>query len=210
MPSSTSPTLEVINLSCRRADRVLFADLSFALGAGEVLQIEGHNGSGKTSLLRMLCGLGKPAAGQILWAGRDIHEDFSAFASEINYVGHFPGIKDELTPLENLEISSAMRGVSRCTGEQALERIGLPMECGEMPCRKLSAGQKRRVALARLLMSPGQLWVLDEPFTALDVAGREQVETLLHEHVSAGGMAVVTSHHPVNPGSNVVQTLRLS
>lgn len=203
--------LTVDQLACRRGDRRLFEQLSFAMGAGTVLQIEGRNGCGKTTLLRTLCGLTRPTEGSIAWAGRDIRTDFAAYAAELNYVGHHPGVKEELSPFENLDFAARLAGAAAdgAAPEQALERIGLPLECEDIPCRKLSAGQRRRVALARLLLLPGRLWILDEPFTALDVAGRDLVESLLLEHTQRGGMAIVTSHHAVNLEGSVVQTLQL-
>lgn len=208
MPS-TAAALHVEGLSCRRAGRTLFQDVSFRVRPGEVLQIEGRNGCGKTTLLRTLCGLTRPAAGRIEWSGEDIRDNFAAYAAELNYVGHHAGIKEELTPLENLAFAAALGGGARISPEQALEQIGLPFECEDIPCRKLSAGQRRRVALARLLLAPGRLWILDEPFTALDVTGRTMVETLLREHTARGGMAVVTSHHAVNLEGSAVQALHL-
>lgn len=202
--------LSVDGLACRRAQRTLFRDVSFALGPGEVLQIEGRNGCGKTTLLRILCGLTRAAAGSVRWAGEDIRENYAAYATQLSYVGHHAGIKEELTPLENLGFAAAMSGVAAdCSPEQALGRIGLPPECEDLPCRKLSAGQRRRVALARLLLTSSRLWVLDEPFTALDVTGRTLIESLLREHAARGGMAVVTSHHAVDLEGCTVQRLHL-
>lgn len=210
MSAISTASLTVEGLACRRAGRTLFRDVCFTLNPGAVLQIEGHNGSGKTTLLRTLCGLTRPAAGRVCWAGEEIRDNFAAYAMELNYVGHYAGIKEELTPLENLAFATALGGgTGRILPEQALQRLGLPLECEDIPCRKLSAGQRRRVALARLLLSPGRLWILDEPFTALDVAGRGVVEALLREHVAQGGMAVVTSHHVVDLEGSAVQALHL-
>lgn len=210
MSGISTAGLSVEGLACRRAERTLFRDVSFELRAGQVLQIEGRNGCGKTTLLRTLCGLTRPAEGRVCWAGADIRDNYAAYAMELVYVGHYAGIKEELTPLENLAFTSALGGgEGRVTPEQALQRIGLPFECEDIPCRKLSAGQRRRVALARLLLSSSRLWILDEPFTALDVTGRTLVESLLREHTARGGMAVVTSHHAVDLEGSAVQTLHL-
>jgi len=202
--------LDAEELAITRGDRALFEDLSFSLEPGHLLQVEGANGSGKTTLLRILSGLTRPAAGCVRWCGRPVERDLPAYFSDLSYVGHLPGVKEELTPLENLAFSHALgRARAAVTAEAALERVGLPEVCEEVPCRKLSAGQRRRVALARLLMTDARLWILDEPFTALDKGGRRMVEGLLAEHVAAGGMAVITTHHAMDLGESTVQHLYL-
>jgi heme exporter protein A len=190
--------LEISQLACIRDDRVLFENLNFQLNAGELLQIEGHNGSGKTSLLRILCGLSLPESGQIFWKNQDIEEDKSIYWRDLSYIGHAPGIKAELTPLENLQMAKALGAQpAEISLESALEQVGL-YGFEDVPTRTLSAGQQRRVALARLLTNHVQLWILDEPFTALDKKAIQMVENLLDQHAQRGGMAVVTSHHHVN------------
>ncbi|WP_303907779.1 cytochrome c biogenesis heme-transporting ATPase CcmA [Thiohalomonas denitrificans] len=194
---SSSPTLlQTHALHMERNDEPLFSNLELSVLPGQVLQIEGRNGSGKTTLLRILCGLTLPTSGEVRWNKRNIRECYPDFVTDLCYVGHVPGVKGDLTPLENLEFFRA--GRQRRTGitaEHALERLGLPAECEEIPCRRLSAGQQRRVALARLLITEARLWILDEPFTALDPQGRDTVESLLAEHLAADGLAVVTTHH---------------
>ncbi len=191
-------TLVVTQLTCVRDDRVLFKDLNFQLNAGELLQIEGHNGSGKTSLLRILCGLSLAEAGQVLWQNQDIEEDKSVYWRHLAYIGHAPGIKLELTPLENLQMAKTLAAYpANIALESALEQVGL-YGFEDVPTRTLSAGQQRRVALARLLTNDIQLWILDEPFTALDKKAIQMVENLLDQHAQRGGMAVITSHHHVN------------
>ena len=210
-PGNQAIRLEVHQLAFTRSDRVLFSDLSFALEPGQVLQIEGHNGSGKTTLLRTLCALSTPSDGEVRWCGENIRKVLPDYLEELAYVGHIPGVKEELTPLENLAFAQAItRPRPGIDAESALERIGLPVEHEDIPCRKLSAGQRRRVALARLLMSDARLWVLDEPFTALDRVGRKMVEQMLRDHASAGGMAVITTHHTVSLDNSPVQHLHLS
>lgn len=190
--------LEISQLACIRDDRVLFENLNFQLNAGELLQIEGHNGSGKTSLLRILCGLSLPESGQIFWKNQDIEEDKSRYWQDLSYIGHAPGIKAELTPLENLQMAKALGAQpAQISLESALEQVGL-YGFEDVPTRTLSAGQQRRVALARLLTNNVQLWILDEPFTALDKKAIQMVESLLDQHAQRGGMAIVTSHHHVN------------
>lgn len=196
--SDKTSTLTAENLQCIRDDRVLFEGLNFTLQAGQILQIEGRNGSGKTSLLRILCGLTLATEGIILWKDQDIQATRAEFCAELSYIGHTPGIKHELTPLENLAISRALGAqTTAITAQEALTTVGL-YGFEDVPTRNLSAGQQRRVALARLLIHQTQLWILDEPFTALDKTAIGMVESLLDDHARRGGMVIVTSHHQIN------------
>lgn len=182
---------------CIRDDRVLFENLNFSLTSGELLQIEGHNGSGKTSLLRILCGLALPAEGEIHWNDQNIEQIRDEYHAELTYLGHAHGIKGELTPLENLKIAQTLSANPLETDlELALQKVGL-RGFEDVPSRMLSAGQQRRISLARLLISKTALWILDEPFTSLDKKGIQYVEELLEHHLKEGGMAILTSHHTV-------------
>lgn len=195
---STGITFEARGLACMRHDRMLFSDLSFTMGSGDLIQVQGSNGSGKTSLLRMLCGMLLPEHGEILWCDSGISENRSEFLAQIAYVGHHDGIKKELTPRENLRLVRALGGAQ--TGpslDDALEQVGL-YGYEDVLTQSLSAGQRRRVALARILVTSARLWVLDEPFTALDQSGRELIERLLEHHAKGGGMAILTTHQAIN------------
>jgi len=208
-PHSTNEGLEVRNLSCSREDRDLFSDLSFHLTAGHAIQIEGPNGSGKTTLLRMLCGLRLPDEGGIYWNGHDIAEERALFLSNLNYIGHAHGVKGELTPLENLRVSQSMAARNNTLSlDDALETVGL-FGFEDVPSRTLSAGQRRRVALARLLINPVPLWILDEPFTAIDAQGQKQIEDMITSHVLNGGMAILTSHHPLDLSEDHLSSVNL-
>ncbi|MCP4700359.1 MAG: cytochrome c biogenesis heme-transporting ATPase CcmA [Gammaproteobacteria bacterium] len=190
-------SLSASHLECIRDDRVLFHDLSFSLQAGQVLQVEGHNGSGKTSLLRILCGLTLPGEGEVYWNGEDIQTMGPDYCAVMSYIGHAHGVKAELTPQENLAVARALSASpDDISLDDALEQMGL-RGFEDVPAGTLSAGQQRRVALARLLVCQTPLWILDEPFTALDKAGIANVERLLNEHALHGGIAVLTSHHNV-------------
>ncbi len=200
-PAQAAPAepalFEALDLECVRHDRALFSDLSFRLDAGQIVQVEGPNGSGKTSLLRMLCGMLVPVRGEVRWRGTDIQDSRSMFLAEVAYVGHAHGIKEELTPMENLRAARALgRRREGITLEQALQHVGL-FGFEDVAARTLSAGQRRRVALARLLVTQATLWVLDEPFTALDRTGKRLIERMLESHSHAGGIAVLTTHQPV-------------
>ena len=202
--------LEVMALTCIRDDLELFANLNFCLQPGQILRVEGANGAGKTTLLRTLCGLITPAQGKIHWRGKPIHSLAEEYARELIYIGHRLGIKEELTAEENLRISSALDGgqVDNAAIWNALQRIGLAGH-EELPTRSLSAGQKRRVALARLLLTDAGLWVLDEPFTALDRAAVEFLQEVIHRYIVAGGMVVLTSHQDVEIDACRVERLHL-
>lgn len=203
--------LEGRGLTCVRDLRTLFRDLDFALAPGEVLQVEGANGAGKTSLLRILCGLAEPRHGAVYWRGEDIRRSRPSYHRQLLYIGHQPGVKDELTPLENLRFFRALggHGGERAVQEEALNQVGL-YGFEDALVRTLSAGQRRRVALARLWLSTAPLWILDEPFTAIDQYGVRHLESRLEQHAEAGGLAVIASHQPLRLTAGRVRPLRLS
>ena len=184
-----------MGLACERDWRMLFEHLDMQVRSGDMLQISGPNGSGKTSLLRLLAGLMQPTQGEVLLNGKPLAEQGSELARNLVWIGHAAGIKDLLTPEENLTWLCALhRPASRETIWQALEAVGL-RGFEDVPCHTLSAGQQRRVALARLYLDSPPLWILDEPFTALDKQGVAQLEAHLARHCEQGGMVVLTTHH---------------
>ncbi|PPD22909.1 MAG: heme ABC transporter ATP-binding protein CcmA [Methylomonas sp.] len=195
MDGKCSNGLQVSGLACSRDDRLLFSGLSFVVAPGEALLLEGSNGSGKTSLLRILCGFRDADAGELFWRGRPLVD--SDYLVEMAYVGHAEGIKKELTVLENLRFSRALNQPGKLSIDQALAKVQLA-GFDDNAVQTLSAGQKRRLSLARLLITANTLWILDEPFTSLDRQGMALIETLIGEHVAAGGMVVMTSHHDLN------------
>ena len=190
--------LEICNLACTRGDHQLFSDLSFSLSAGELMQVQGENGKGKTSLLRTLCGFITPAAGEIRWRGQDIRELDEEYYAEMVYLGHHNAIKDELNALENLRISAGLAGceVDDKQAIAALRHMGLRGR-ETLPVKVLSQGQRRRVALARLLVGNAPLWILDEPLTALDVGAVGLMQELIGEHLAKDGMVIFTTHQPL-------------
>ncbi|TVO71906.1 cytochrome c biogenesis heme-transporting ATPase CcmA [Sedimenticola selenatireducens] len=202
--------LEVSGLACVRGDRKLFSDLSFSLAAGELLHLHGHNGSGKTTLMRTLCGLIKESDGEIRWNGESIHRLGEEYTQDVVYIGHKNGIKDDLTGVENLRVCSALDGypIKERQAWDALEKMGLRGH-EDLPSRVLSQGQKRRVALARLLVNQSKLWILDEPFTALDVAAVDFLQSIIRTHIEAGGMVILTTHQEVNITKEQVKELQL-
>ena len=203
--------LEITDLECVRGDRRLFAHLSFALSPHMLLQVHGPNGSGKTSLLRNLCGLLPPAAGAIKWNGRDIHALGDEYRAQIAFVGHLSAVKDELTARENLRFAARASGLAAGAADidAALHKLGIDGS-PHLPCKALSQGQRRRVSLARLYLSAGRpLWVLDEPFTALDAAAVVVTRELLEAHLNAGGMVVLTTHQEVAIAARSTRKLEL-
>ncbi len=203
--------LEVSNLACSRGDHTLFTGLSFSLAAGELMQVRGENGSGKTSLLRTLCGFMHPVAGEIRWHERNVKELAEEYFSEMVYLGHHNAIKDELNALENLRISAGLAGckVDDKEASAALRRMGLRKR-EHLPVKVLSQGQRRRVALSRLLIGSAPLWILDEPLTALDVGAVDLMQELIGEHLSKGGMAIFTTHQPLQVSGVEIKQLSLS
>lgn len=203
--------LEVVDLECRRGDRRLFSGLSFSLAEGTLLHLQGANGSGKTTLQRAVCGLLLPQEGEIRWNGESIRSLKEEYCRDLVYLGHLNGIKNDLTGLENLRISATLDGDTVRGEDQlwgALKRMGL-RGFEDLPTKVLSQGQKKRVALARLLLSGAKLWVLDEPFVGLDVNAVELLQALIAEHVADGGMVILTTHQEVPLTSGQIQRLRL-
>ena len=201
--------LEVVDVECIRGDRRLFSGLGLSLQAGQIQRIEGANGTGKTSLLRIICGLSLPESGEILWQGQPISRQRTDYCKNLAYIGHSHGIKLELSPLENLRLHVAL-GVSqpRVSFEEALERVWLYPFRND-PCRTLSAGQHRRAAIARLVLSKARLWILDEPVTGIDDEGVQEIESLFKSHTTYGGMIVFTGHQPLCSGLAAVRSLRI-
>lgn len=187
---------EAKSLECVRDDRLLFNDLSFAVAESEVLQIEGPNGSGKTSLLRILCGLRLAEAGQVLWQGESIISNREDYYANMVYIGHLPCVKGDLTVIENVRSLLDTRSLSLGNEEieVALAKVGLA-SYEDVPGKALSSGQRRRILLAFVELSQAKLWILDEPLTALDVQGVALMESMIMEHKQAGGSVVFTTHH---------------
>ena len=193
--STTDFELSTNDLSAVRGERLLFKQLNFSLKNGTVLYLQGANGTGKTTLLRMLCGLSKPYSGVINWCGNNINDLAEEFHQHVVYIGHLPGIKEDLTALENLQFSLALTGelFNLAQANEVLNMLGLARGL-HLPTRMLSQGQKRRVALARLWLQDLPLWILDEPFTALDVDATKLLKQKIERFANAGGMVVLTTH----------------
>ena len=190
--------LKAEQLFCERDDRVLFRELSFSARAGEVIQIKGSNGSGKTTLLRVICGLNDNYHGTLKWFDEPIEDNQDDFYSSLIYLGHQVGVNKVLTPVENLRWSVGLReNVTSESIYQALAEIGL-RGFEDSQCFSLSAGQQQRVSLSKLLLGTAIIWILDEPFTTLDVDGVQLLEKLLGDHARKGGVALVTTHHELS------------
>ena len=203
--------LSVNGLECVRGERRLFTDLGFELAPQTLLEVRGANGSGKTSLLRLLCGLLTPATGNIAWNGGNIHATREEYCTHIAYIGHLNGINDGLSAFENLCFAACTAGLaaSAANADAALLEFGLD-GFQRVPTKTLSQGQRRRVALARLCLSAArQLWILDEPFTALDAAALAVTRALIESHLREGGMVVLTTHQDVTIAAPSTQRIEL-
>ena len=191
----------VSNLSCSKGDKRLFSGVSFTLQPGQWLHLEGDNGVGKTSLLRLACGLSALEVGEITWNHQPVVQNPEAFRADLAYLGHQLALKEDLTPMENLRADAAVAGrpLKPEDALKALAQLGLRGR-EHLPVRVLSQGQKRRTALARLLVSPAKLWVLDEPFVALDTAAQSALAQIINDHLAKQGMVLLTSHQAVSLG----------
>lgn len=195
------------NLTCVRDERELFSDLSFNVAAGDIVQVEGVNGAGKTSLLRILAGLSRAERGEVLWQQQSIHHQRDSYHASLLYLGHQPGVKAVLTPFENLSFYHA-----GCTQEalwQALEQVDLT-GYEDVAVAQLSAGQQRRVALARLWLSDAALWILDEPLTAIDKSGVAKLMALFTRHAERGGAVILTTHQDLPASTRSLRRIRLT
>ena len=203
--------LETTNLGCVRGDRRLFSGLDLSASPGTFVQVTGPNGSGKTSLLRILCGLLAPAEGRITWQGENIRSLGEDYFTSVTYLGHRHGVKDELSAIENLRVSNALNGiaVSKERARSALERMGLGGR-ESLPARLLSEGQRRRVALARLLLCDTKLWLLDEVMTSLDKGAVALVRSLIEQHLAGGGIAIVATHQELELATGLSKRLELA
>ena len=204
-------TLTADNLVGVRGNRLLFEQLNFNLSNGTVLYLQGENGSGKTTLLRTICGLSKPYEGNINWCGENINSLAEEYSKHVLYIGHLAGIKEDLTALENLQFSLALSGADISTDKAAetLKMLGLAKGLN-LPTRMLSQGQKRRVALARLWLQELPLWILDEPFTALDASATSLLKQKIEAFANDGGIVVMTTHQEVTMNVPKFEQLRLS
>lgn len=202
--------LQTIDLACARGERMLFTRLNISLSGGSLLHILGANGSGKTSLLRTLCGLLAPAQGDILWNGQPIRLLGDVYRSAISYLGHVNAIKDDLNAIENLSFTSRIAGIEVSSEKvyDALKQMGVA-SCDQLPVKILSQGQKRRIALARLLLTKSKFWLLDEPFAALDQTASECLRLVIAAHLAQDGIVAITSHQELNIAADSVQRLQL-
>jgi len=191
------------NISCEKNEQILFSRLSLQLAESEVMQIKGENGCGKTSLLRILCGLAEPEKGKVLWGEKSISLQRERYFNEMLYIGHLLGLKSGLTARENLEMAASNhKSFNNLTIDDALAKVNLSKRKNVFT-QNLSAGQKRRVCLAKLLLVKAKLWILDEPFTALDTLGVNLIKRFIEDHAAAGGMVIFTSHQRIDLSCSV-------
>lgn len=205
----TAPFFEVKMLECVRQDVILFQHVHFELQAGELLQIDGVNGSGKSSLLRILAGLMQANSGNVCWQGQEISKCRYEYQRQISYIGHLNGVKGALTALENLQAMGALAGSkSDIILSDALVQLELD-GMDDIPLNRMSAGQKRRIALARLLVTNSKVWLLDEPFTSLDASGKSVIEQLIVEHCGGGGITIFATHQPIEIDGCAIRHIHL-
>lgn len=203
--------LDAENLSCTRGDRRLFSDLNFSVRPGTLVQVTGPNGCGKTSLLRIICGLLEPAEGKITWQGENIRTMGEEYFTTLTFLGHRNGVKDELSAIENLRVSSGLHGID--LSQQAAVKILREMGLGgreRLPARLLSEGQRRRLALARLAVCDTVLWVLDEVLTSLDKAAVTLIKSMIEKHLGNGGLAIVATHQELELNTGSFQRIELA
>ncbi len=203
-----NPILSGHDLCLFRGDKCLFTSLEFALNPGQLLVIEGTNGSGKTSLLRGIAGLLDFEQGEIRWQGKSVRKHYQAFRADVSWLAHKVGFKGDLTLLENLRFEQTLNSFDEQAFPTVLKRLGID-SLTELPLRSLSAGQQRRVALARTLVARSRVWIMDEPFTNLDSGGRELVDAVLSEHLASGGSAIVATHQSIESTGDI-QRISLS
>lgn len=204
-----SAALTAHELHLWRGEHHLLRGVSFALAAGQLLQVSGRNGAGKTSLLRVVAGLLPAESGEVRWRNASIHHNFPGYSSDLAYLGHANALKTDMTALENLRFAGAIRhGIEEQRCLQTLQDLSIP-QCAHLPVKALSAGQRRRVALARVLISDAMLWILDEPITNLDTTGIQLVEDLMASHLARGGMILTAAHQSLLPAHAGTRSLSL-
>lgn len=209
MPDTLSPLIDAEQLTCIREDRILFEQLSLAIYPGEIVQVEGPNGAGKTSLLRILAGLSNPYEGNVRYQQQAIDRCRDEFHQDLIYLGHLPGVKGEMTAQENLAFNLSLHGLDSSDAEETLNKVNL-LGFEDALASHLSAGQHRRIALARLWQSNARIWILDEPFTAIDKNGVSKLEQLFLQHVEQGGCVILTTHQDLSFTQDKVKKITLA
>lgn len=207
--SNSNALLHAEKLTCIREDRILFEELSCQFDAGDIVQIAGPNGAGKTSLLRILAGLSQPYEGEVLYKNTPLSKNIELYNQNLTYIGHLAGVKGEMSAQENLEFYLAMHGQQASEAENTLANVNL-LGFEDALASHLSAGQHRRIALARLWQCPKPIWILDEPFTAIDKQGVKNLESLFIEHADNGGCVILTTHQDLSIDASRIKTIELA